>query len=88
MRKPLKYANPISADDSTREHEASGSHDEDDDEFNAAVDPDAKMQDPDELARALDDDEDEAQAGPSTASDTHGANETTNGVGNGNEWRQ
>ncbi|KAH8682383.1 ER lumen protein retaining receptor [Xylariales sp. PMI_506] len=67
----------ISADDDTHEHEASRSEEDD---FNSPVDPDAKMKDPDELARALDDDEDDE--GPSSSS--HAA---TNGINSGSEWR-
>lgn len=43
------------------------------------VDPDAKMQDPDELARALDDDDDEA--GPSSA-----PKKNVPGLRSGDEW--
>ncbi|GKU03022.1 er lumen protein retaining receptor [Fusarium langsethiae] len=46
----------VSADDGVLEQER---HNSDQDEFGGPVDPDAKMQDPDELARALDDDDDE-----------------------------
>ncbi|CAF3475440.1 hypothetical protein SNK03_010267 [Fusarium graminearum] len=46
----------VSADDGVLEQER---HNRDQDEFGGPVDPDAKMQDPDELARALDDDDDE-----------------------------
>lgn len=79
----------ISADDDTNEHEANR---EEYDEFTTPVDPDAKMQDPDELARALDDEDDES---PSTSTDatkngtngTHGTNGGSSGVSNGHEWR-
>jgi hypothetical protein len=68
----------ISADDSTHEHEAGRS----DDDMVTGVDPDARMRDPDELARALDDeDEDDGAHTPSTSS---GA---PSGVANGSEWR-
>ncbi|KAK3905793.1 ER lumen protein retaining receptor-domain-containing protein [Staphylotrichum tortipilum] len=62
----------ISADEGVLEHErerALHSDDEDDDEEHGvtagAVDPDAKMKDPDELARALDEEEDGEGAGTS-----------------------
>jgi hypothetical protein len=76
----------ISADDDTHEHEASRV---DDDEFTTPVDPDAKMQDPDELARALDDDDDE-EAAPSTSAhptSNNNASGAPSGVSNGHEWR-
>jgi hypothetical protein len=47
----------VSADDTTLEHEGRSDGDHNIDAGN--VDPDAKMQDPDELARALDDDDDD-----------------------------
>ncbi|TPX17177.1 uncharacterized protein E0L32_003295 [Thyridium curvatum] len=55
----------VSADDTTLEHEQrlDGDHN-----IDGTVDPDAKMKDPDELARALDeDDEDDALAGASSS---------------------
>ncbi|KAI0126499.1 ER lumen protein retaining receptor [Xylariales sp. AK1849] len=70
----------VSADDGVNEHEASRSEDE----FNTGVDPDAKMRDPDELARALDDDDDEDA--PLTSAHT-GTNGAPSGLNNGNEWR-
>ncbi len=50
----------ISADDTTLEHEqrADGDHNVD-----GTVDPDAKMKDPDELARALDEDDEGEEDG-------------------------
>ncbi|KAI1081953.1 ER lumen protein retaining receptor-domain-containing protein, partial [Whalleya microplaca] len=71
----------ISADDGVREHEA---HDTDDDELDeSAADPDAKMRDPDELARVLDDDDDEDGLPSASAHN----NQAPAGVNNGNEWR-
>lgn len=74
----------ISADDGVHQHEAARGRGDDDDGFNGAVDPDAKMKDPDELARALDDDDDD-DVGPSTSA--HAANDRANEVSNGSEWR-
>ena len=74
----------ISADDGVHQHEAARAR-ADDDGFDGAVDPDAKMKDPDELARALDDDDDDDDVGPSTS--THAANDRADGVTNGSEWR-
>jgi hypothetical protein len=70
----------ISADDTTLEHEAH----RDNDELSGAVDPDAKMKDPDELARVLDDDDEDdgAPSGSGSASKN-----VPPGVNNENEWR-
>ena len=46
------------------------------------VDPDAKMQDPDELARALDEDDEDGL--PPSASRAH--NGSSSGIRNGDEW--
>lgn len=54
------------------------------DDLDEPIDPDAKMQDPDDLAKALDDDEEDATLpGPGRSS-----NGESSGVGNGNEWRE
>ncbi|KAK0391728.1 hypothetical protein NLU13_1227 [Sarocladium strictum] len=55
-------------------------------ELDGAVDPDAKMQDPDELAKALDDD---PLDGPSSSSSSaaHLDQGTPSGLRNGDEWR-
>lgn len=45
------------------------------------IDPDAKMQDPDELARVLDDDDDD------DTNKASGSNGTPAGIDNGSEWR-
>lgn len=74
----------ISADDTTHEHEAGRSLDQDEDLSVGGVDPDAKMKDPDELARALDDDDDDDEPAASSHANTNGH---ANGVTNGNEWR-
>jgi hypothetical protein len=52
-------------------------------DLDGAVDPDAKMQDPDELARALDDDDDDA-AGRSSSNKP--AQQAPHGIRNGDEW--
>lgn len=68
----------ISADDTLDEHE------EQDEGIEGTVDPDAKMQDPDDLAKALDDDDDEdtpLQAGGSSSSNR------APGIHSGEEWR-
>ncbi|KAI9170799.1 LOW QUALITY PROTEIN: ER lumen protein-retaining receptor [Paramyrothecium foliicola] len=52
-------------------------------DLDGAVDPDAKMQDPDELARALDDDDDDAAARPSSHKNVQ---PPPNGIRNGDEW--
>lgn len=62
--------------------------DEDDGLEEHGIDPDAKMQDPDELAKALDDDDDEGTptaSSSSTKGNTSGGN--INGMQSGNEWR-
>lgn len=90
----------ISADDTTFEQE----HDHDlNDEISGAVDPDAKMKDPDELARALDDDDDDddddsddeeddsddddEDDGAPSGSNTNSNKNVPAGVNNENEWR-
>lgn len=58
------------------------------DDLEGAVDPDAKMQDPDELAKALDDDDDEDDAaGPSSSSQNKGG-AVPSGIRGGDEWRE
>jgi hypothetical protein len=71
----------VSADDPDLEAARSSSSV---DEFDAAVDPDAKMRDPDDLARALDDSDDEDDALPSAQGRPAGEG---SGVGNGSEWQ-
>jgi hypothetical protein len=71
----------ISADDDIHEHETG----QEQDDFNA--DPDAKMQDPDELARALDDDEDDEDTPAASSASSRAGAGTSNGVSNGSEWR-
>jgi hypothetical protein len=85
----------ISADEGVLEHErARALHDDDEDDEEHGVmdvvDPDAKMRDPDELARALDEDEDvdapgssSQQKKPATHTDPTGQ---PSGVRNGDEW--
>ncbi|KAL3958306.1 hypothetical protein ACCO45_006468 [Purpureocillium lilacinum] len=67
----------VSADEGVLE--ADGHHRDDADLD--TVDPDAKMRDPDELARALDDDEDEAGASSSAPKKTN-----VPGIRSGDEW--
>lgn len=65
-------------------------HDEDDEEegLEQGIDPDAKMQDPDELAKALDDDEDEGiPTASSSSSSSKPDNAVPKGIQNGDEWR-
>ncbi|OTB05614.1 hypothetical protein M426DRAFT_319600 [Hypoxylon sp. CI-4A] len=82
----------ISADEGVIDHERQDGHGGIEDEFNdAAVDPDARMRDPDELARALDDEESD----DSDDSDEDGlpepahgaAKKNAAGISNGSEWR-
>lgn len=72
----------VSADDGVfdaeREHLAQSEG------ITSPVDPDAKMQDPDELAKALDDDDDEAGSSSRRFSDRNGS---PSGVRN-DEWRE
>lgn len=70
----------VSADEGVLETDRLNSAHEDLDD---AVDPDAKMQDPDELARALDDDDNE---GPSTRRDNQPKDNHPSGVRSGDEW--
>lgn len=75
----------ISADDGVLEREPVFG-DGDDGEHGISsgpVDPDAKMQDPDELAKALDDDDEDATL-PGIRADSRGE---PSGLGNGAEWR-
>lgn len=69
----------VSADDGVLEQER---HNREQDELGGPVDPDAKMQDPDELARALDDDDDEQT--PLRPGQTEGQ---PSGLRAGEEWR-
>lgn len=69
----------VSADDGILETERQNrDHDE---ELDGAVDPDAKMQDPDDLAKALDDDDEETPLRPGQ---TEGQ---SSGARAGDEWR-
>ncbi|KXJ91449.1 ER lumen protein retaining receptor-domain-containing protein [Microdochium bolleyi] len=80
----------ISADDTTYEQEsgigprAGGSSFTD-----APVDPDAKISDPDDLARALDDEESDSESDEDSSEDERpsGSNGQRSGVTNGSEWR-
>ncbi|EEU34267.1 uncharacterized protein NECHADRAFT_105438 [Fusarium vanettenii 77-13-4] len=69
----------VSADDGVFEQER---HNREQDELGGPVDPDAKMQDPDELARALDDDDDEQT--PLRPGQSEGQ---PSGLRGGEEWR-
>ncbi|KAJ2989346.1 hypothetical protein NUW58_g3514 [Xylaria curta] len=74
----------ISADDTTLDQERDHSlHDE----ISGAIDPDAKMKDPDELARALDDDDDDDDDSAPSGSNTNSNKNVPPGVNNENEWR-
>lgn len=74
----------VSADDGVLDHNQAFSE-EDDEEHgitDGLVDPDAKMKDPDELARVLDDEDEDG-----TLPSTHGnGNGEPSGVRNGDEW--
>ena len=71
----------VSADEGVYEREPLNGPSADD--LNEPIDPDAKMQDPDDLAKALDDDDEDATLpGPH-----RGGNGGPSGVGNGTEWR-
>lgn len=69
----------VSADDGILEQERANQ--QRDEELDSAVDPDAKMKDPDELARVLDDDDDDDDTLPSAH------NGSPSGVNSGAEWR-
>jgi hypothetical protein len=71
----------VSADDGV--FDAEREHLNQEDGVTSPVDPDARMRDPDELARALDDDEGDDK-GPSTQADRNGS---PSGIQNGSEWR-
>lgn len=65
----------------------------DDEGLQERVDPDAKMQDPDELAKALDDDDDDGddvgdEEGTATASSSKPSKNVPNGMRSGDEWRE
>ncbi|POR37016.1 ER lumen protein-retaining receptor, partial [Tolypocladium paradoxum] len=57
-------------------------------DLDGAVDPDAKMRDPDELAKALDDDDEDDAAGPSSSSSQNKGSAVPNGIRGGDEWRE
>lgn len=72
----------VSADDGVLESErVEPAHHAD---FEDAVEPDAKMKDPDELARALDEADDNDAGASSSSGNPNGA---PNGIQNGQEWR-
>lgn len=70
----------VSADDGVLETER---HNRERDELDGGVDPDAKMQDPDELAKALDDDDENTPLRP----DHDEPNGAPSGTRAGDEWR-
>lgn len=76
----------ISADDTTFEQEH---HHDLNDGISGAIDPDAKMKDPDELARALDDDDedDDDDNGAASGSHSNAKKNVPPGVNDENEWR-
>lgn len=79
----------VSADDGVLEQEHHGlvgdSDDEEENGVMGGLDADAKMRDPDELAKALADDDDEDAALPSSSGQTV-AKSTPSGVSGGDEW--
>ncbi|KAG6038300.1 hypothetical protein E4U41_004376 [Claviceps citrina] len=79
----------ISADEEDDDIFDEGRH-RHEDRLEGAVDPDARMQDPDELAKALDDEDDEDEGIPSASSSSKPSNGTSvvpNGIRSGDEWR-
>lgn len=72
----------VSADDGVFEDEV---HGEGSSSLGDAVDPDAKMQDPDDLAKALDDDDEEDEDAPLRPGQSSG--NTPSGIRSGDEWR-
>lgn len=71
----------MSADEGVLEQEASFQ-----DEGVTDVDPDARMQDPDELARALDEDSDNEGAPPPVSKNAPVNTTGSSGVRSGDEW--
>lgn len=72
----------VSADDGVFEDDEHGEGSQGLDE---AVDPDAKMQDPDDLAKALDDDDDDAGENAPLRGQSSGS--APGGIRSGDEWR-
>ncbi|KAK3393613.1 ER lumen protein retaining receptor-domain-containing protein [Podospora didyma] len=72
----------VSADEGVLEHESS--FEEHGVTDGSGVDPDARMQDPDELARALDEEEEDDALLPPRAQNSQGE---PSGVRNGDEWK-
>ncbi|KAK3383277.1 ER lumen protein retaining receptor-domain-containing protein [Lasiosphaeria ovina] len=75
----------VSADEGLLEHEQSLDDDEEHGVTEGVVDPDARMRDPDELAMALDEDEDDAPL-PQASKHTDPLAAPT-GIRNGDEWK-
>ncbi|KAM4068059.1 ER lumen protein retaining receptor domain-containing protein [Hirsutella rhossiliensis] len=75
----------VSADEGVLDAERRNRADAED--LDEGVDPDAKMQDPDELAKALDDDDFPVAEASSPSSQNNGRG-VPRGLGNGNEWRE
>ncbi|EHK25463.1 uncharacterized protein TRIVIDRAFT_72566 [Trichoderma virens Gv29-8] len=74
----------VSADDGVLDSER---HDDDHHEgLDGAVDPDAKMHDPDELAKAMDDDDDEEDTPLRAGQSSSRSNNTPPGIRSGDEW--
>lgn len=71
----------VSADEGVLDADHTGRRQLDDD-LESTIDPDAKMKDPDELAKALDDEDD--GAGPSR----NAGESAPSGISNGQEWRE
>lgn len=75
----------VSADEDVFEE----SRHRDDDGLEEGVDPDARMQDPDELAKALDDDDDDDEGTPTASSSSKSpkGDGVPKGMRSGDEWR-
>lgn len=76
----------VSADEGVLEQEQAFEDDDEEHGVTSNVDPDAKMQDPDELARALDEDDDDEDAPPPPAKKFTDAPAGPSGIRNGDEW--
>lgn len=73
----------VSADEGVLD---TGRHDDDDEGLHGAVDPDAKMRDPDDLAKAMDDDDDEEDTPLRAGQSSSRSNNTPPGIRSGDEW--
>ncbi|KAL6702072.1 ER lumen protein retaining receptor domain-containing protein [Trichoderma pleuroticola] len=73
----------VSADEGVLD---TGRHDDDHEGLDGAVDPDAKMRDPDDLAKAMDDDDDEEDTPLRAGQSSSRSNNTPPGIRSGEEW--